>query len=305
MCWRACVDHKQEFPEQLADSVAPEPDAPVEERNLLTESFRIWIDPEVDRRVAAGTLKVPFYLYAAQIIFDPGPPSRNIVRINNEVKAQFVAETDLPPDVELGVTFDNDRIKGIREVLLTDEDMDCGHITIIRYGQYWHVAMNARYKATEVTLLTDTASQFLACAEFALDKGMLNAVAENLFAAVELAAKCPFILMADDRIVGARKHSAVQSAYNQWGKYGNVPEDAVKALNRLSNLRHKARYLQGQSDLTVDEAKGMISTIAEMIEDARQQIPKYAPSRTSKTESLPGPSTQGGDRPEGPLRVTG
>ena len=64
-------------------------DEVVANQRTLHETFRLWIDPEIERRKAEGALPRGFQLQAAQVILNVGEPTT--VRLNEEVRAVMLA----------------------------------------------------------------------------------------------------------------------------------------------------------------------------------------------------------------------
>lgn len=57
-------------------------------QRTLRDTFRLWIDPEIERRKAAATLPEDFQLRIAQVILNVDAPT--VVRINEEVRAAIL-----------------------------------------------------------------------------------------------------------------------------------------------------------------------------------------------------------------------
>jgi len=88
---------------------------------LFNHASEIWINPEVERRIKAGSLpNQPYYLHAAQIIsFTDG--RENIIRLNDEVKTEIVgvASNTLQPNEEFVI---HEGLRQINSLRLTKED---------------------------------------------------------------------------------------------------------------------------------------------------------------------------------------
>src|ERR1019366_7010337 len=90
---------------------------------LLQQAFDIWINPELTRRRAEGTLRGDFALDAAQIIMNLG--SRPVVRLNREVKGVLKGFAAGP--IPEGASVTRDDLLGIAGIELTTEDANAGH----------------------------------------------------------------------------------------------------------------------------------------------------------------------------------
>jgi hypothetical protein len=102
----------------------------------------------------------------------------------------------------------------------------------------------------------------------------MRAFAENLFGATELMAKGLLLMLPDKNILRSKKHEYLSSQYNWWGKMGSADPRYVNLLNRLSNLRGSARYLDKDFSLSQDEAKEMLNTAEDMYETLRNSTPQ-------------------------------
>jgi hypothetical protein len=56
-------------------------------------------------------------------------------------------------------------------------------------------------------------------------------------------AKGLLLIEPDERLLSSRKHNFVSTKFNLSGKWGHTDQRYVDLLNRLSNLRGSARYL--------------------------------------------------------------
>ena len=95
----------------------------------LKHVFEIFIEPDVQRRRAEGTITtLAFAIQKAQVIF-PGDGSRHTVRLNDEVRAGAIAELLVSKEVGEAVTAKDINIK---KIILTDaEDQNSGYFTLI------------------------------------------------------------------------------------------------------------------------------------------------------------------------------
>ncbi len=164
--------------------VAEEDDRADANRRTMEDVFRIWINPEVERRQEAGLVTTPFPLEKAQVVLNVDQPVQ--IRLNDEVKA--IMKVDLQEeskrDLKRGQPVLWDMVKSIVDVQLTDEDPNAAHITMIAIlGRGWWMHFDFRYNTARVRDTIEAAEQFLAAAEFAGGQAHRRAFAENLFAA--------------------------------------------------------------------------------------------------------------------------
>ncbi|MBX3197914.1 MAG: hypothetical protein KF894_07190 [Labilithrix sp.] len=244
-------------------------------QRTLNETFRFWIDPEIERRKTAGSLPAGFQLHAAQVILNVGAPTTT--RINEEVRAVMLVSKK--PDTaakQKGDPIFWDEIQDVSEVQLTDLDPNAAHVTVIRIGARWLLTFDFRYNAARVEAQVKAAEEFFDCAENARVKGHVRAFMENLFAAAELTAKARLMFLPDEKILKAKSHGFVATRTNQDGKLGNVDQSFVELLNRLIRDRGAARYLHAPIEVTSDDMKVMADMLRANLDIVARSIPKRA-----------------------------
>ncbi len=235
--------------------------------------FEMYINPEVERRQQEGQLPKPTDLRAAQILFFPDRRPTQ-VRINSEVKA--LAERTFKPGVAQRTPGDAvfaHEIESLRVVgLAADDDPNCGHATFIRIGQRWSWAFDLRYNKGHARKHLAAASEFYQCAEFALNGSNWIAFVENLFSCAELLAKAMVMCLYDLRIMETASHKRIHSQFNLFARpeLGNVAEDQRRTFNRLCKLRYATRYLEKDPAIAEEEARQMLDTVSDMMEEIRR-----------------------------------
>lgn len=153
---------------------------------------------------------------------------------------------------------------------LIDEELNCGHFTIVRRGpgNNWMLTFNALAGRAKAANLVRLASEFFVTAVHARENGLSGPSLDNLFSCCELLAKAELI-MHRSQATRSKKHGAISSAINQWGKLGNVHPLFVSLLNRLSNVRSAARYEgnTGLDHLPTDEEIGTVEAYLAYLKD--------------------------------------
>jgi HEPN domain-containing protein len=239
---------------------------------LFQQFLDLFILPEIRRRKEAGKLEEPFNLRGAQIVFfaDGKKPE---IRLNSEIRA--IANVKLKKGIskEKGDPIHDNEIAGLDKITLTeDEDPDCGHATLIRVQDSWIIAFDFRYNKGLAKKHIDAAKQFYDSAEFALTRKSWSSCLDNLFSAAELAAKAVLLLMPDPKFRKRVKHGGIQQRYNNFADLGNVKPEYRDALNKLSGLRPRARYLQGEIPISEAEIHALLESVKKMITDAMERI---------------------------------
>ena len=240
---------------------------------VVKQAFDFWIGPEIERRREAGELPDDFALHGAQVIFgiDEGMPE---VRLNEEVKA--VAVVTAARAIEKGEAVTDADIAGYNDIVLTEDDPDAGHITIVAHGSGWALAFDFRRNASRITEHSEVAGQFLAAARWAREQGYPRVFVDNLFSATELMAKGMLIWQPDRSLLDSKTHRYINVRFNAERKHDNVDGRFVELLNRLARFREPARYLSGEVPLTEDEMDSMLAVAEEMREVLVATTPRRA-----------------------------
>jgi hypothetical protein len=233
-------------------------------QRFLTQVFELWINPEMEGRIAARQAVAPVVLASAQVIFPPdGAP---LVRLNDEVRGY--AWTRIDRAVEQGDAIYEHDLHGLQGFDLHESELDFGHVTLISAGDKWFSAFNFLTQRGRALSLLKKANEFLEASVVARTKGHSAVVVDTLFSACELTSKAELLVsrqVKDDAV----SHRALHSRINAWGKLGNIEGAFVELFNRLAQLRYLYRYETAFSDampVTEDD----LDLVATMI-TARQQ----------------------------------
>lgn len=241
-------------------------------QRLLQQFIDLYVAPEISRRQRAGELDKSFTLRAAQIIFFPDGKSPQ-VRINSEIRA--IGKVKLKPGIskKVGEDIFEHEVEGLDQVNLTEEDdPDCGHATLVRIGNSWIISFDFRYNKAFSAKHIETARQFWASAESSLKQKNWAPFIDSLFSAAELAVKSVLLSFPDPKFRKKATHKLIQMRYNRFADLGNVQPRYRETFNKLSGLRDCARYLKGPIPISKEEARNLLSTVKEMIDDASRRV---------------------------------
>jgi hypothetical protein len=235
----------------------------------LRHAFEIWINPELERRRAAGVIGPDFQLASAQVVLEVDRPP--IVRLNEEIKTIMMAEVTRPV-VEKGERLAAEDIRSL-QFHLTEDDPNAAHFTLVNTGGIWWMSFDFRYNRARILKHLDTAEEFAACADFAVSQGFTRSTVDNLFSAAELTARAVLLSLPDARLLQPKlSHGYVESQFNSFGRLGNVETDFMQAFNRLRDRRSVARYLRSQDIPPVAECTTMLATIRAKIAEIRSSF---------------------------------
>jgi hypothetical protein len=134
--------------------------------------------------------------------------------------------------------------------------------------------------ATKSRAHLTAAREFLDAANASAAKGHVRPVLDNLFSATELMAK-GVLLLHDETMLSSKKHAKVSFRFHQWNRLGNTDPRFTALFNKLSNLRHAARYLEKELELKPEEVKDMLAVAEQMYEDSTQRVPQDRVKRAS------------------------
>lgn len=249
------------------------PDSEALGQAVMKNVFEIWFTPEIERRRAAGLIGDDFVLMFAQALFPEDGP--NEIRLNDEVRGIMMVESQR--DATLGEQALMSDLEGIRSFELAEEEMDCGHFTVVRRGasNNWMISFNALAGRKKAAGFVKLAGEFLFTSKAAAAGGHVGPAIDNLFSACELLAKAELIMHRFDA-AKSKKHGAIHSAINQWGRLGNVHPQFVRTMNRMGNLRSAARY-EGTADVqhlpTAEEVEAVEAYLDHIDQRASASVP--------------------------------
>lgn len=110
-----------------------------------------------------------------------------------------------------------DDIVGYKDILLTEDDPNEGHITIVAHDGGWAIAFDFRRNATRIAEHSEVARQFLETARWARRQDYARVVVDNLFSATELMAKGMLIGSPTDRCSTRRPTATSRCASTKSG----------------------------------------------------------------------------------------
>ena len=222
-------------------------------QRVFQQVMDIFVTPEIERRRKEGTIKDGTLITKMQIVFNLDKGTRDIQ------KGEAVYETD---------------IDAIEDIELTDEDVNCGHITLLLFKNNWIISFDFRYNKEKVREHIEASKEFYETATNSLENNRLRAFYENAFATAELSAKSILLLLPDKDILNdksSKSHGKIKNKLNNWANLGNVKMEFSTTLSKLRDLRDSARYVH--SDKYKEEDPNKIKDIIkEMVVFAENSI---------------------------------
>ena len=236
-------------------------------QKVFQQVMDIYVKPEIDRRRKFKKIDDDFIINKVQVVFSLN--KKNKVRLNNEVKA--IIECKINKQINKGDLVPEEDIDKIENIKLTDEDINCGHITLLLFKNNWIVSFDARYNKETIKEHIEASKEFCESAKDNLDKKRLRPFFENAFASAELSAKSVLLTLPDKKILTGRNHKERLDKFQNWANLGNVKIEFSEILSKLSSLRDSARYLFSENYKNENPAK-ILKILEEMIKFAEENI---------------------------------
>ena len=236
-------------------------------QRVFQQIMDIFIIPEIERRRKEEKIEDGTIISKMQIVFslDKG---KNEIRLNEEVKA--IVKGRATRDIQKGEAVYETDIDSIEGVELTDEDVNCGHITLLIFKNNWIISFDFRYNKERVRNHIDASKEFYETAMDSLGKSRIRAFYENAFASAELSAISVLLTLPSKEILECRSHKKRLSQFKDWADLGNVKMEFSTILSGLSGLRDSARYLHSDKFKEEDpnKIKGIIKDMIVFAENS-------------------------------------
>ena len=237
-------------------------------QRVFQQVMDIFVIPEIEKRRKEGKISEGATISKMQIVFSLDD-QKNYVRLNNEVKA--IATGKANKSINKGDVVYEDDIVNIEKIELTDDDLNCAHITLLLFKKKWIISFDFRYNKERIKEHIEASKEFYGSALDSLDKNRLRPFYENAFASAELSAKSVLLALPDKKILEGKNHKDRIKKFENWAKLGNVKMEFSTTLSGLSDLRDSARYLS--SDKFKKEEHNKIKNILKaMIDFAEESI---------------------------------
>lgn len=239
-------------------------------RDIYNDFMHLFYTPEINRRKELGLLNDDFKLSAAQVIFF-SDGRQNIVRLNEEVSAQV--------KIKKGVDISNNGFwpstKDVEFIKLNENQfLNCGHATLILLKDGYQLSFDFQYNKLICKEHLGVANEFLKTSKYALNNNFFTSFIDNSFSAIELLAKTNLLLETNRNISAKTNHKAIKAEFNNRYKNSDTEFEIAqrRIFNQLSELRSKARYLNGELKVEIDTFTLINSTIEGMYNSLNERI---------------------------------
>ena len=236
-------------------------------QKVFQQVMDIWINPEIEKRRKEGTIKYETPITKMQIVFSLN--NGNKIRLNDEVKAIITGKATR--GIQKGEAIYERDLSEIENIQLTDEDTNCGHITLLFFKNNWIIGFDARYNKDIIKEHISASEEFYESAKESLEKNRLRPFYENAFAVAELSAKGILLTLPDKEILEGKIHKDRIDKFRNWAELGNVKMEFNTTLSKLNSLRSSARYLSSE-DYKKENPEKILLVIKEMIDFVEDSI---------------------------------
>jgi uncharacterized protein (UPF0332 family) len=238
---------------------------------MFRQIMDLCILPEITKRQSNGEIPTPFEIKKALVVICPDG-SENQVRLNDEVNAilKVKPKEGLIKKKEEPI-FDHEIEEIISSELTDADDPNCGHVLLINRGQSWILSFDFRYNKNLSKKHIERATEFIECAEFSFQKQYWGSFIDNLFSASELLAKSFLLVFPDPKLQKKSSHHIIKSGFNKFVNTGNLTTEYSDAINKLTNLRGKGRYLSGKITISAEEARQLLDCLKSMRDEAKRR----------------------------------
>jgi uncharacterized protein (UPF0332 family) len=247
-------------------------------QRIIDQFLELWINPELGRRREAGSLDGLGPIYIAQVLFHDDKPSPEVL-FNDETRVARVQADAIAIDPAATQKHPADAV--VLPVRLTDADPNAGHVTMVHTAHGWICSFDFTRNVGRSREIYFAAREFYSTAYAALESDHFRSVVENLFHAVELAAR-GLLMLHNSQLVAASTHKAVKSAFNNWGRFGNVEKRYTQLLNILDSHRGACTYLKATPTVTRDLLESLVEQTRDLLDllDERLEASRRIPQKT-------------------------
>lgn len=241
-----------------------------DDTRFLRDILRLFVKPELERRIERGEVEPPFALERFQVLMWVDRSAE--VRLNDEVQVRVRIRVREGTPLEVGQPVMASDVEGV-EVVKPEGEPNAAHATMLKIGDAVYFVFDFTYNRERSEAHLDRAREFLAGAEAELKAGRHNSAVELLWSAGELAGMA-FLLTIPDKAILSRKgplHSMRAAKFDTFGRL-NFPERS-SLLTDLFTLRKRARYCDPGAGELPDA-----DVLLERVEEVRQTV-RYAERR--------------------------
>jgi hypothetical protein len=143
---------------------------------------------------------------------------------------------------------------------------------MMRFKGQWFINLDFRYNKQRAGERLDAAVEFLEAAKINREKLLLRAMAENLFAAIELCIVAQMLLQADKNYTKNQHHTGTEYRYTKFIDIGNPKLEYKYTFLELKNLRKSGRYLQKDFSLSFEEADRFLEIGSDLMEYTKKLL---------------------------------
>lgn len=241
---------------------------------FLRNLHKLWLVPEVERRLKAGSMTADSAVWGVQVIMESGIETQ--VRLNDEVNGIFSVgpSSGIPEGTQLtaaNAQLIAENLAGFEMEM--DDRPNAAHVTAL-FGENWYFfVFDFRYNAAVIADLITIAREFIETAREAAKSRRMRSFVANLHVAIELLAKARLVVHSDNSMLESTKHGHLKSRYNLHTKHNDADQQYSALLNRLDSLRNDARYSTEAFVVAESEMAEMLLTTEAMLKQLMGAVP--------------------------------
>jgi len=241
---------------------------------FLQNLNKLWLVPEVERRLKAGSLTSDSPVWGVQVIMENGIETE--VRLNDEVNGIFSVgpSSGIPEGTQVAAANAQQIASNLTGFEMEIDDRpNAAHVTAL-FGENWYFfVFDFRYNAAVIADLITIAREFMETARETAKSKRMRAFVANLHVAVESLAKARLVVHSDNSTLESKKHGYLKGRYNLHSKHNDADRQFSALLNRLDELRNDARYSTESFTFPEVESSEMLSTCETMLEQLMSVVP--------------------------------
>lgn len=239
-------------------------------QNLFANFSNMFISPEVERRKALGVLPDSFRIEKALVLISLDKAT--VVQINDEVEVKALARVKSGIEKERGSPIFIEEIESIESIVLPDQYKNSAYIFVLALSDGYNVLFDFLYNKSIRKEYLKRACDFLDAAEDSLAKSRSSVFIDTMYSATELAARMYLLQLPDRDFTQKSTHKSIQIRLNAHSRSNPELARIKDLLNKLTVLRHSARYGNSSLELDFEECEKMLATMTRFLQKIRKDF---------------------------------
>ncbi len=232
-------------------------------QNVFNNFNELFIKPEIERRKSIGILPNNFVIQKVLVLLTIS--EKPIIQINEEVEAKAIVRHKPEIQKKVGDEVFLSDIEAIEKILLPKKYQNAGYIFIMSFGDKYGMAFDFLYNKDIRKKQYKRSLDFLESAENALIMNKYSVFIDTLYSATELISRMYLLSSPDEKFINKSTHKSIQIKMNKHSELNEETKEITCLLNKLSVLRHKARYSNDDFEIDKNDAAAMLKIFKDFI----------------------------------------